>query len=209
MEINLYTKNLIILKYPSNAGGKFIRLCLAINEKILHQDKYLAKKKITKKLTQLNSFKISKSILEKKISIQQHFELGCDQLAGFKAKHSVIEQEKLANEFWKELTNQNEYKFFMVDHHGKNWSHYPNSKHIFFENYDRILELRNLNNKNIQRLKPYNDNHIKFDMESVFDKTSFYKEISKISNFLNINQINIVFIEEMRKLFLKTVSIGF
>ena len=96
MEINLYTKNLIILKYPSNAGGKFISLCLAINEKILHQDKYLAKKKITKKLTQLNSFKISKSILEKKISIQQHFELGCDQLAGFKAKHSVIEQEKLA-----------------------------------------------------------------------------------------------------------------
>jgi len=45
MEINFNTKNLIILNYPFDAGGKFISLCLAINEKILHQDKYLAKKK--------------------------------------------------------------------------------------------------------------------------------------------------------------------
>ena len=66
MKINFNTKNLIILEYPTMAGGKFISLCLAISEKILHQHKMLANKKIQKKWTQLESFKVSKKVLEKK-----------------------------------------------------------------------------------------------------------------------------------------------
>jgi len=209
MKINFNTKSLIILEYLPMAGGKFISLCLAISEKILHQHKMLANKKIQKKWTQLESFKVSKKVLEKKIFLQKHFELGCTELAGFSFHVPVIQQESQANNFWKELTNQNEYKFFMVDHHGKKWSHYPNSQHIIFKNYDKILKLRNSFYDNLYKFSTHDKNHIEFDLETIFDDINFYKEISKTCNFLNIKQINPTYIEEMRKLFLKTINIGF
>ncbi len=210
MEINFNTKNLLILNYSPLSGGKFISLCLGISEKVLHQSKDLAIAKMTERWTQNKSYNVSRGVLEKKKKTNAHHELGCFQLSGFHGGYSLTEQQKQANDLWKELTNQSEYFFFMTDHFGGQWTHYPNARHILFKNPEKILKLRNqhIKNKNYELLS--NDkNYIEFDQETIFDSIDFYKEIYKVCNFLNIDEIDSVFIEDMRNLFLNTISIGF
>ena len=111
MEIDYKTKCLIVINYPVGSGGKFISLCLALAENVLHQDYYLANTKMQKKLNEKNSFDISHKVLNKSSS-SQHFELGCEQFAGFNV-HYKEQQEVLANDLWRQCTNQK--KYFLYD----------------------------------------------------------------------------------------------
>ena len=136
MEKNLQTNNLIQINYPVDAGGKFISLCLAVNDQVLHQHKKIAQSKINKKWNENKSFEVSKSVILKSIKINSHYELGCLLLSGFMASQSIDEQNRYATDFWKELTNQNEYYFCLMNNTTTNrLSQYKNSKHITLKNW--------------------------------------------------------------------------
>lgn len=207
MEINYNTKKLVILNYQAGGGGKFISLCLALDKNVLHQDRYLAKKKMERIV---DSFAINKVILQKSTKKNNHFELGCFQLAGFNANDNMKQQEIKANDLWKKLTNQDKYYFVMVDNGSNRWGHYPNANHIILRNYDFILKGRNINlEKPISFEQLDCKKKISFDCESIKNKTSFKNEIFRLFDFLLLDEPCLDHIEEFRYYFLKTFKIGF
>ena len=207
MEINYDTNRLIIIHYPAGAGGKFISLCLAVAENVLHQDYHLAKFKIQKKLNENKSFDISSKVLNKS-SPRQHFELGCEQFAGFNLLGKE-KQEVLANDLWRHCTNQKEYFFCMMNNLVFNgWKDYPNSKHIILKNYDWILRERNIEVPEYADRETFG-NCIEFDMESCKDKFSFLMSIDAVCDFLDVGIKNKELLESLRLDFLKTYRLGF
>lgn len=207
MKTNYQTDQLVIINYPAGAGGKFISLCLAIAENFLHQDYHLAKIKIEKKLNEKKSFDISSKILNKS-SMNQHFELGCVQFAGFNVFNKE-HQEELSNELWRQCTNQKEYFFCMMNSLTFNvWKDYPNSKHIILKNYDWILKERNKKIIPIIDTKTFS-NYIEFDMESCKNKFSFLESIDMVCTFLNIKIKDKELLDSLRLNFLKTFRMGF
>jgi len=207
MEINYNTDRLIILNYPAGAGGKFISLCLALDPAVIHQDEKLARAKIAGKINKDYSFQISKTVLTK--SATEHFELGCAQLAGFNLGQEIVTQCILANNLWKELTNQNEFYFFLVDIHGGQWAHYPNSKHILFKNYEWIMKARGLTDQKIHEVIFIKDNIIDFDQSTIKDRTAFKNEMRKLFGFFKYSDPNWDHIEELRSIWIDTFTIGF
>jgi hypothetical protein len=207
MDINYDTDRLIIINYPKGAGGKLISLCLALDLAVVHQDERLARAKIAGRMNEDYSFKVSKSVITK--SKTWHFELGCKQLAGFDTFHKE-EQARLANDLWKELTNQSSFYFPMMTHSGGKWTHYPNSQHIILKNYEWITEARQM-----YYVKKINEEFIKkenilyFDQSSIKDRTAFKNEIKKLFEYFVLDEPNWDRIEELRSSWLDTFRIGF
>ena len=210
MNINYQTDHLIIINYPAGAGGKFISLCLALSENVLHQDYILATLKLKSCLKEIQSFRISSAVMNKSIKENNHFELGCIQLAGFNV-YSKDQQEVLSNVLWKECTNQKKYFFCMMNNSNINrWNDYPNAKHIILKNYTWILKKRNLEKKDFQTVnKDTFKNYIDFNMESLLEKNSFLNCFDSLCNFLKIEIKNKTLLEDLRLTFLKTFKIGF
>ncbi len=207
MEINHQTDRLIIINYPAGAGGKFISLCLAIAENVLHQDYQLAKSKIKKKLNEIGSFAISFKVLSKS-SVDQHFELGCEQFAGFNAFYKEWQDER-SNDLWIQCTNQQNYFFCMMNNFPFNkWEDYPNSKHIILKNYDWILKERNKKIPPTIDIKTFGK-YIEFDMESCKNKFTFLESINTVCDFLNIKIENKELLNGLRSQFLQTFRLGF
>ena len=207
MKINYHTDRLITINYPVGAGGKFISLCLAVAENVLHQDYKLAKIKIQKKLNETKSFDISSKVLNKSLP-GQHFELGCEQFANFNV-HNKERQEELANDLWRQSTKQQNYFFCMMNNSSSNaWKDYPNSKHIILKNYDWILKKRNMKIPPVVDTKTFG-NYTEFDMESCKEKSSFVGSIDEVCNFLNIKIENKELLDTLRLAFLQTFLLGF
>ena len=207
MEIDYKTKCLIVINYPVGSGGKFISLCLALADNVLHQDYYLANTKMQKKLNEKNSFDISSKVINKSL-LGQHFELGCKEFAGFNM-YNKEQQKELANDLWKKCTNQEEYYFFMMNNSTFNgWEDYPNAKHIILKNYDWILKARNKKIPDEVDIKTFK-NYVEFDMESCNDKVSFARSIDNLCDFLDLKNIDKDLLESLRLDFLKTFQLGF
>ena len=207
MDINYNTDKLIILNYPKFAGGKFISLCLALDPTVIHQDERLARAKIKGGTNNNKSFNISKAVLTK--SQTSHFELGCGELAGFNSGDKIEEQAGLANDLWRELTQQTEFYFPMVDHRGGLWAHYPNARHIVFKNYDWILEARGRGIKKINEDSLKKENIVYFDSSAVKDCTAFRDEIRNLFEDFGFREPNWDRIEELRSIWMDTFTIGF
>ena len=207
MEIDYKTKCLIVINYPVGSGGKFISLCLALADNVLHQDYYLANTKMQKKLNEKNSFDISSKVINKSL-LGQHFELGCKEFAGFNM-YNKEQQKELANDLWKKCTNQEEYYFFMMNNSTFNgWEDYPNAKHIILKNDDWILKARNKKIPDAVDIKTFK-NYVEFDMESCNDKVSFARSIDSMCDFLDLKIIDKDLLESLRLDFLKTFQLGF
>ncbi len=207
MEIDYQTKCLVIINYPVGSGGKFISLCLALADNVLHQDYYLANTKMQKKLNAKSSFDISSKVMNKS-SLGQHFELGCKEFAGFNM-YNKDQQKELANDLWKKCTNQEVYYFCMMNNSIANgWKDYPNAKHIILKNYDWILKARNKKIPEEVDIKTFK-NYIEFDMESCKDKVSFARAIDKICVFLDIKIEDKELLDSLRLDFTKTFQLGF
>ena len=209
-EINYNTDRLIILNYPSLGGGKFISLCLALSPKVLHQDKKLAEFKINGKFNEKHSLQIARFIFKKTVKSNNHFELGCMQLAGFNSTDEKQNQELLANELWRELTHQKEFYFCMGDHLADRWDHYPEAYYIIFKNCEWIVEKRNrsVSKKNYEQGKKL-EKIIYFDQNSIKDAGLFKQEIKKLYDFFKLEEPNWNHIEELRCSWLDTFKIGF
>ena len=222
MDINFGTDKLIIMKYPPGAGGKFISLALNVHPDVLPQDEKLAKKKIEEGFKNLKlGFKISMKTFEIKRQKKKHIEYGCKELAGFNGlfltRQGIDIDEKIANNFWRELTNQSKYYFFMIDHTDLNlYRRYINKKVIVLKNFDWILKGRPYfkNKINIEKVKfpTTTETDFCFDMLSLQDQTFFKNELDKVLEFLNLKKFNLEMsndIEILRKNFLETYKIGF
>ena len=207
MKINYNTDRLIVLNYPIGAGGKFIGLCLALSPRVLHQDEQLARQKIAGDLKGDGPFLMGKSVIER--SQDKHFELGCKELAGFNSGNDRKDP-TLANDLWRELTNQQEFYFCMVDHHGNQWDHYPNARHIILEGYEWLLDERGLPKQ--ERAWHRNKKEqctTTFDQGSVRDPLSFKEEIGRLYRFFALEEPNWDHIEQLRSMWLDTFKTGF
>ena len=211
MKINYNTERLIVLNYPAGAGGKFISLCLALSPKVLHQDQRPAKIKMRGLMTNEQSFMIGKNVLtkSKRNNLDWHFELGCMELAGF-GEGNDRKDPTVANDLWKELTNQQEFYFCMGDHQGDEWNHYPNARHIILKGYDWLLDERGISKQEKEWYRNKKEEYTTtFEQSSVKDPLSFKEEIGHLYRFLALEDPNWDHIEQLRLLWLETAKIGF
>ncbi len=219
MEINFLTEKLITIHYPRKAGGKFINMCLALHPNILFQHEKLAKMKMAGKQDLLRSFETVRWTFDKKIKTGDHIEFDNNALSGFNRIHlddDITADEKLCNQLWRELTNQQKFYFFMTDHKdGSAFRRYTKRKILKLINYNWILELRESENNETSfedKLMPLSDPYT-FDMSVVKESHLFLDEINKVFDYLDLHQLdnqNIFakHLEELRTAFLKTCKIG-
>jgi hypothetical protein len=219
MNINFLTDHLLISHYPFGAGGKFIQMSLALHSRFLFQDELLAQRALDHGLSINERLKIALWPLNRKFQKRRHIEYGCTEMAGFNGgdlENDITSDMTLSNKLWKQLTNQKEFYFFMVDTFtGKTYSRYINRKTIMLINYNWILESRNLTTgDSMSELDVESPNVITFDMESIKDPGSFVNEIYKIFDWLGIEQPAHrksfdAGLDDLRRKFLESLTIGF
>ena len=207
MKTNFDTKMMITLNYHGNSGGKFIGNCLAIGEKFLHQHEHLAKAKMKLKWDQQESFRVSHKVMEDKKFYQRHLEFGCYKLAGRVLQPTKELQEELTTDWFKWLTHQDEYYFFMVVPFGSKNNIFNDSIDITLKNYEWILKDRNTLEKDINSNTA--GKGLFFDMNTIHNETEFGEAINNLSTKINGSLIRLDLLESMRKTFLETYRIGF
>ena len=216
MDINLDTDRLIIMNFPSGAGGKFISLALGLHPDILVQDEMMARLQMKEGASEMMGFDLAMKTFKKKRDTNKHFEWGCMELANFNSDDlhdDATADERLCNDFWRELTNQNRFYFFMMDHRPFNtYSKYVNRKTIRLINYEWIMKERN--KTPIKFKHDIDGDSIAFDMESIKEQSLFIDEIYKIFNFLGLEESIKTFdysiqLDTLRTSFLDTNKIGF
>ena len=214
MDINFNTDRLVVLNYPGGAGGKFISLALGLHPNILIQEQTMARLMMKQGADPMMGFKLAMKAFEKTEETNSHFEFGCSQLSGFNAgmlNQDNMADEKVCNDLWRELTNQDKFNFFMVDHSNKNpYSRYTHRKNIRLINYDWIMKDRGIDKQdNLDH--DVEGESITFNMESIKENTSFVDEVYKIFKFLGLvaetghpEQLN-----QLRERFIQTFKTGF
>jgi hypothetical protein len=211
MSFNENTNNLIIINYRPGAGGKFLSNCLALSEKVLHLEEKFAKTKFKKNWKEYQSFKASTSSLRlsKKYQIHIEFEHGQD-IYGFNYEDNHNAQVSKCNNFFKELSYQNNYFFFLTDHFSQNFIHFKNSKNIIMINDRDILKNRSYkihDDIDLEKILPNLKNYFLFDISSVYDNNLFIKEIEKVCSWLEIEIKNKNYLSELREYFIKNLKI--
>jgi len=217
--INFNTDKLVVLHYPVGAGGKFIQNCLALHNKILFINEKFSRVKMKGNFKTALSFEIAMWPFRKKLEVGEHIEYACRNFAGFNSYHLQKDpkaDEKMCNDFWKQLTNQDEFYFFMTEHFNANpFSRYPNRQTIVLKNYDWIIKpRRNIDVDILCDDKPAGaSNFDTFDMNSIKERTSFEREILKIFDYLELEDSETTILSDkldtLRRFFLKTYKIGF
>ena len=214
MDINFNTDRLVVLNYPGGAGGKFISLALGVHPNILVQEQTMARLMMKQGVDPTMGFNLAMRALEKTKETNSHFEFGCMELANFNMGNleaDVSGDEKMCNDLWRELTNQDKFYFFMVDHSNKNlYSRYTNRKTIRLINYEWVMKDRGMDKQETLD-QDIDGESITFNTESIKESTSFVDEVYKIFKFLGLvadpghpEQLN-----ELRKGFIQTFKIGF
>lgn len=211
MSFNEDTKNLIIINYRPGAGGKFLSNCLALSEKVLHLEEKYAKTKFKKNWGEYQSFKASTSCLRlsKKYQIHIEFEHG-ESIYGFNYNDDHNAQVLKCNNFFKELSYQNNYFFFLTDHFSQNFIHFKNSRNIIIINDKNILRKRSDKENDevdLEEILPNLKNYFLFDISSVYDNNLFIREIEKVCAWLEIEIKNKNYLIELKEYFIKNLKI--
>jgi len=211
MSFNENTNNLIIINYNPGAGGKFLSGCLALSDKILHLQKLYAETKYIKKWSEDQSFKASTSLLRlsEKHGIHIEFEHG-EIIYGFNYLDNHSSQILKANNFFKELTNQNEYLFFLTNHFDcKNFLHFKNAKNIIIINDEKLINIRKKPDKKkrsgLINLEKEFKNCFLFDISTIENDILFLSEIEKLCKWLKIKIQNKKLILILRNQFIKNL----
>tara|TARA_E500000331_G_scaffold356888_1_gene416647 strand:- start:1167 stop:1847 length:681 start_codon:yes stop_codon:yes gene_type:complete len=220
MEIDFTTRNLVIMHYPAGAGGKFIQMALALHPQILFQDEILAKTQMKRGLDGKKSFDIAMWTFNKKIKTGRHVELGCQRLAGFNSNHlrdDMNADEKMCNDTWRKLTNQEEFIYFMTEHgNGNQYRKYANRKVIKLKNFEWIIQARRGRQEDtgFDATLTESPTSIHFDMETLRSRNKFESEIIKTLAFVGVRDIDqeaeySEYLDKLRMTFLNTFEIGF
>ena len=195
MSVNFATKNIILIKYPFGAGGKFISYCLSIHDKILPINYKHAENKIKGQNTFLNHLKI----LNANAKSDYHLEEGEDDQCYHTKKFSS---------FFVKISNQ---KFFYLPKtsHLRNFDYkFPYMNYVGLYNVNKLNRTNNtyeLNKWEHWITKQNLPNLVKFNILSCFDEKEFQKEIIKILKFLKIStDMDYKMLERYRLLFVKS-----
>ena len=213
-EINFNTEQMVILAFQGYAGGKFLSLCLNLNHRVLIQDEQLAK--IQMKMDDNTKFSHALALrsFQKKYETSNHYEYGCNRLVGYHPLGELekTEQNMASNRFFKDLTNQDQFFFFLVDHTNLDvFKDYPKRKTIRLENYKWIIDSRG--KEFDQEWAKQNDlmrnQGFCFDMDSIKDSRMFLDEVCSASGYLGLDFNQPERLETLRLKFLQTFKIGF
>ena len=212
MSFNQNTDNLVIINYRPGAGGKFLSGCLGLSKDALHLQELYAKSKYAKKWSEEISFKASMSLLRLSEKHNVHIEPSHgESIYGLSYIDDYHSQLSKANNFFKDLTNQKEYLFFLTNHFTENFLHFKNSKNIIVINDEEILKIRKIENtkdNNIEKiLKNFKDCFL-FDMSTVKNDELFLHEVERLCSWLRIEIENKIFLSKMRDQFVKNLKIN-
>ena len=237
MEINFNTGNLIVANYPGMTGGKFINKALALHPKILFQHEKFARSKMAgEQDIESSSAQVQRVLNAKKVR-NEHIEYDDTLIANFNHGNlyqDIMTDEKICSDFWRELTNQDEFYFCMIDHgDGTAFKRYSNRKTLRLVNFEWLIDDRSP--EKIRKL-PWTEkakhlsilsgdvyeesrladlsNLLPFDMTSVKDSQAFKKEITKVLDFVGLpvpkdDKIYFSCLEDIRNVFIETYKIGF
>lgn len=216
MLANRETNKLIVVRYPSPAGGKFISNCLSLHAKVLPQNTAICLQKMAVNTPASWSYKAIETLFRDTLIKGTHEEWGpaYTNLAyslGEKKDGKFDEDRELPqDDIWITLTNQDQYYFFMTaqPNSRSHFKNYVNKTNLILTGYEWIMK-----NRNSRVLyMPENDllpNKIYFDMSSILSETSFASEIEKTFLQLNLAFSDWYYVERLRQWFLVTHKIGF
>ena len=214
MFYNKNTDNLIILTYNPGAGGKFLLGCLALANDILHLEKIFAETKFKKGWTEQQSFRASMSFLRLSEKHNTHIEFDHGyQIYGFTCQDNQEVQENKSNDFFKQLSNQSNYKFVIPSHytHHENLLHFQNAKNIVMVNDETIVNARtkigNLYENDITKSLKNIQSPFQFDVTTFNDETLYAKELQRLCDWLGVKINDYKLIEIMRQKFIKNLSV--
>ena len=184
--INFNTDKLILIYYPSGAGGKFLKNSLGLSDFSVFQSSTLADDQINGKFSKLDKINYLINELDNMHDKWNDLNLGCWELAGPAA--AGVASLKIMNlndnirqyfEFFKvieDLTNKN-YYFFLGCHDitelAKTANFWPNAKIIEFINYGPFQE----------KYRKINDNNY-----SIVKGSDWPKKFPSIDEYLNLDK---------------------
>jgi hypothetical protein len=212
MDINFQTKNLIIIHFNPGAGGKFLSMCLALNENVLPLQPLYAKNKLLKHWSENKSFRATMSVLKLSEKTKTHLEFshGVD-LYGFSYIDDYSAQIKKSNKFFKDLTNQKKYFFFLTNHFTTIdiFTHFKKAKNIIIINDERLLKIRKKKgNTNFTKISKKFKDCFLFDISTVRNNELFYNEIKNLCGWLKLEIKNNSLLADLRKQFVKNLKIN-
>jgi len=219
MDINFKTDRLLIMHYPIGAGGKFVQMCLALHSEVLFIHEKLSRIKMRNNFNNSRSFDMAMWPFYKKLEVGEHIEYGCNELGGFNSSHlekDTRADEKLCNQLWIELTNQDRFYFSMTQHSNANpFVRYTHRKTLALVNYDWIMRPRRGITKDVlcDDQPIGSPDYETFDMKSITNRTMFEREIFKIFDYLELQDPETPelsgHLDRLRRIFLKTYKLGF
>jgi len=202
------------------AGGNFVSNCLALHERILHTDYSLAKKALSGKLTIHQRFGASMYPAIRSYLVNGHWEycgwykMG-DDTCGLSWDGGVCEtynrkythnEIKEAHAIGKEIANQNHYHMTSIDR-GNNHRIPKEIKmvHVRSVNANHLSQIRN------DEIPTYNKTAdidcIDFDMDSILKLDDFYQQLCKVTNYLQVADIEYDLVGRMLATWLPSISL--
>jgi hypothetical protein len=218
MEITDYLAydNIILVQYPSNAGGKFLINCLGLSDQFVLQDNKLAELQIAGVLPSAKKFSI---LLDKLNSVTDEWNdlnLGCFRLFKQWQFPVRIELDPVIK-----LVIENKLFLCKIAHDGLTLqmllTAWPNAKIIYFVNYkefiNRYRPFAARHNENyqieIENIKSLSSKSVwveSFDADCYLDTASVIKEVSRIYRLLNLSDFNEEYITQYYKKWIEIIS---
>lgn len=186
--VNFNTKNIALVEFAPNAGGKFLINCCALSEHSVLQSAKYASMQLNNQLSSNDKFNIIKNaILLNKEGEWNDFgrELGCSMLFGNATWH--VRDENEYSDAVRMLSNKNETCVFYKVMHSRGFTHnwlklWDNAKIVVFKNESSFIE----------RLRPSftNNMHGRRDLywrnirgsDWPLESPTTYSEYSELSN---------------------------
>lgn len=195
---------IIVLRFPAFAGSHFIGNCLALHKRILHMDYDHARNKMLGKHTRLQSFAVSMMPALRTQMMDSHFEYNTfNGVTGYK------------NDLWNKVMDQDYFTPVVENIHDR--SSYRtevtdfdkdgelDKVHIRSINTKWLMESRNQEDWSMETIEGVDT--IDFDMGTILHTEQFYKEITKVTDYLQFEPIDKEQLNTMLLVWIKGIKI--
>jgi len=211
--MNFNTKNLIIVCFPNNAGGRFLINSLGLSNDAVLQDKFLAQQQLDLNFNQQDKFNLLEARISEVVGSWNDLYLSCSGFFGVKNKDYILSPE-LVRDYGKfnkiacDISNLDK-KFFIAGHWPEVINRYftvwPNASIIMFENFtnfinfrmndltsdrDQILYQNKIEESYKEQTSHINNIIYKWDTNRYFDEDQTINGIRELYNILNLGSFN-------------------
>lgn len=192
---------ILVIRYPTFAGGHFVANVLALHNRILHMDLQHATNKFAGKHNQLRSFGVSMMPAVKSIANNSHFEYNTfNGVRGYK------------QELWNTLMDQDKYVPVVDEMHtlqegevGHQLDGNKNKIHLRAVNTKWLMQQRNKQEQVMETIPGVDT--IDIDMGTLLDSKKFFAQINKVIEHLQFEQLNFDHVELMLHTWLKSIKV--